>query len=1017
MNHLIIGLGGTGGNVICALRKNILREYPDGKGEPRKKLENGELSEPEARIGYLYVDSDIDAVKASDEWRLLGESVRLDQTQRLFLDKAQLGANLESVNQNRAISRWLGNLDKLRRLLRDTDQTPGAGQIRRRGRILFAKAVDHFMSQGGPAVVQQINRLERGNMVGVTIHICCTLAGGTGSGSVVDAVTQIRKSYRNAAAYPINLYVLVTDQPCDAALGNFYANQYAALVELNALVRGDYQPHDIAAHGDRVQSLTDAFQLCYLVSEINQAGRRLSKPEQEQLIADYLFTRVFAPGTLQESGFHYSWTMQDLANRPGDEKRSYRFGALGVKRWAIPVTEIREKLAFSFARSAVLRMLYQHWRDETGYADTPQHLDIPKEVAAAATSEDYDLSEDQVLLRTGFDLRKRTTDTPRWEDEWNNIVTNAVLTLQQERTVDWPLWLETLWDQTHRHFASGFRERGVDRYYRERIDAVAEYARQFRDALEADLFERWRTGSHFGTDDIGRFIDRLRDELDKRARGVSSEREEWKKTMEATEKGLAEYRRKWPRIGWLLNALTGKRRRTLATFRALLNQYWTQRTHHAALEFKNRVLEKAVRELDDLRGTVSTINQQLKGIANDLAAEKDVLCVESSRGDGSASLWREYVPAEINRTIDLLTSDRPAQNEHVEEVLGRLDAMVDLQRTFTGFKEHGLGSKLRDMIEQISFRSSERHHDLQRDKHGYDPMLNVSIVEILQQKYDGKPEMLVRKVEEFMSAAATALEIAGDQDQPRRIEEDDTVPLMPQRRIAVFLPDAGRPGDSFIAHLTEAFQHAVQKVNQVVVVESPRRHEIVVLSADYWMALRFAQPLGELRKKYNDKLSATRGDAMSELHIEDFEQPLADLFLPKTTETGKQGRMLLYLGEHLGCLAEQELDGRKPVVFFQKGASGQLLAPPEIVAERRSEFDTLGLKRLANVEESLRSVLGVRNKAEPGFRQKLLEEIDGDLERCWRERGGNDAANADPEYQRRLEIARAAQEFVKSVLR
>jgi hypothetical protein len=44
-NHLIIGLGGTGGKIIRAFRKIIFQEFREP--DPR-----------DVHIGYLYVDSD-----------------------------------------------------------------------------------------------------------------------------------------------------------------------------------------------------------------------------------------------------------------------------------------------------------------------------------------------------------------------------------------------------------------------------------------------------------------------------------------------------------------------------------------------------------------------------------------------------------------------------------------------------------------------------------------------------------------------------------------------------------------------------------------------------------------------------------------------------------------------------------------------------------------------------------------------------------------------------------------------
>ena len=62
-NHLLIGLGGTGGKIIRSLRKmiyhNLRSENPDN-----------------VRLRYLYIDSDDSMMEIDDErWKTLGKSV------------------------------------------------------------------------------------------------------------------------------------------------------------------------------------------------------------------------------------------------------------------------------------------------------------------------------------------------------------------------------------------------------------------------------------------------------------------------------------------------------------------------------------------------------------------------------------------------------------------------------------------------------------------------------------------------------------------------------------------------------------------------------------------------------------------------------------------------------------------------------------------------------------------------------------------------------------------------------
>jgi hypothetical protein len=72
-----------------------------------------------------------------------------------------------------------------------------------------------------------------------TFHVCCGLAGGTGSGSVVDALAQLRSIYPTPN-YRIIIYAILPERDpivCNAGV-NYHTNGYAALLELNAQGRG-----------------------------------------------------------------------------------------------------------------------------------------------------------------------------------------------------------------------------------------------------------------------------------------------------------------------------------------------------------------------------------------------------------------------------------------------------------------------------------------------------------------------------------------------------------------------------------------------------------------------------------------------------------------------------------------------------------------------------------------------------------------------------------------------------------
>ncbi|HEX7654890.1 MAG TPA: tubulin-like doman-containing protein, partial [Verrucomicrobiae bacterium] len=87
-NHVIIGLGGTGGNVLLQFRKILWTEHRNL--EPRYWNEADQRwSDPAANIAYLYVDSNDKELNQSDGlWECLGQSVALNKSEKLLVRDA-----------------------------------------------------------------------------------------------------------------------------------------------------------------------------------------------------------------------------------------------------------------------------------------------------------------------------------------------------------------------------------------------------------------------------------------------------------------------------------------------------------------------------------------------------------------------------------------------------------------------------------------------------------------------------------------------------------------------------------------------------------------------------------------------------------------------------------------------------------------------------------------------------------------------------------------------------------------
>lgn len=83
-NHILVGLGGTGGKVLKAFRKRLFQEY---SSEERAKLS----------IGYVYVDSTREMMQPNDiTFRVLGQDASFGESEFVYVR----GVELNSVFAN-----------------------------------------------------------------------------------------------------------------------------------------------------------------------------------------------------------------------------------------------------------------------------------------------------------------------------------------------------------------------------------------------------------------------------------------------------------------------------------------------------------------------------------------------------------------------------------------------------------------------------------------------------------------------------------------------------------------------------------------------------------------------------------------------------------------------------------------------------------------------------------------------------------------------------------------------------
>ncbi|MEA2344973.1 MAG: hypothetical protein QOF63_3142 [Thermoanaerobaculia bacterium] len=287
---LLIGLGGTGKDVLLRLRRMIVERY-------------GSLSRlPFLR--FMHLDTDKNQT-ASEQYGLtsgddpLYREVRFSNKERIDLTIAGgTGKYSDHLMHYPNIKRWFpanGNLAKL------GDLHDGAGQVRIASRLGFFDASNHQKitsrleecrrELSDAAILQKASRFgfkfETANM---RVVIVSSIAGGTGGGTFIDTGFLVRRYFPEAERMGILLLpAFFVGYPGGERVR---ANGYAALMELNHYTFGHPFIADWDVH-DTERMSPPPFTTTYLIDGTNEDGLAINSNGGEldayRMVAEFLY--------------------------------------------------------------------------------------------------------------------------------------------------------------------------------------------------------------------------------------------------------------------------------------------------------------------------------------------------------------------------------------------------------------------------------------------------------------------------------------------------------------------------------------------------------------------------------------------------------------------------------------------------------------------------------------------------------------------------------------------------------
>ena len=898
-NHLIIGLGGTGGKVLHEFRRRLFEEYGTNNLENPK---DGEYFE------YVYVDSSESDL--NEKWEAMATDLSLGNAQKVNIHSVP-SSMLSDLKKYPSLNAFMTaqNVADMNAKIGQAVTAGIGGQRRRLGRILLAANIADGNNQENfeNTIRGAIGRLHK--MSGrqrVTIHICAGLAGGTGSGTVVDAISLIRKWFPYDVQTHNNKILLLLYVPESLLVNNehdagFYqANGYAALQEINALALGQYKPFDLNGRltptgvPDRIEA---GFEAAYVYSNTTENGN--VKDLQKRLptdVAEFLFQSIsMSGGPLQR--------LTDCENNPptpendqsGMAAHSRQFMTFGVARVEYPEVEIQQYASYRFALQTTRALLYNYWVNGDGYDARPDSqigLTLSSEVREAGTLQRLHLTDEYLTLGQPIE-GSSSTNWQSLKNTWKKYANSSIRTVKNH--FDKKDWCRKFSDMMQDFNDNKFRGMGVAKFYDIQSNNLVAYASLTCQYIEHELFKEWIAGIK-SIAEIAKFVNELI--LASQARiiaysaTVAKEQAEGKQSHTAAVSINRDYSN---------FHLTRTHASMLNQYAAELEKKYVHETNAHALQYAKDLLTQITTQLGGLQNTLTELIKHFAAFAESAQKEAATRCVDVTENDG---IIRQYDPKQVREIVKQLEVTRKNEDTALAAIRKQFVAMIGNEdhETFSMMKdkvdERNAVRIIIDSCEQVAIAALRDYGATNPGKR----LVDVSILEKLRTAFT-KPSDLTDFVKSVLSGAECNFQ--ADNTQSATVTEK--MPKMIQLR----LPDGATNGDKqFRQNLIAEFAHQFAGFNaNTDVAFSDKNNRIVVVGAWSNMPLRVMKNTSILKEKYDELVSKYNPEADFNrvlLHTENFApNDLPQLFDPTAEEVHQMAFEPLLLAFAMDMLPRQ----------------------------------------------------------------------------------------------------------------
>lgn len=996
-NNLFIGLGGQGGNTIAQLRKVLATRDNDVAS----------LNEVGTQWDFLYIDSSRDVSNVRKSWTHFGQDLSLNPDSFLYLKEDGAGLDADALAMKPDVAPWIGDTEILQGFLAGAQGIVGANQRRRLGRLLFARNADRIKKAVCEDKIAPM--LSASNRC--AIHIFTSLAGGTGSGCLIDLITMLRKEYPNSSTddgFPIFLYLYTADLKFEESqVGYFHENQSSVLRDLNALTCEKYSPHALGAGngGNRVNIKQPVTQIS-LSSHLSSQNQMLSLQQQHQIVAEGAFERLYSfnfgnLGTDQQKAV----TGEDkISSYPGEPTanplRSFRFGSLGMRRWEVPSDEIKEALAADLSTNCLSLLLYQNWGNSIGAihekltTNIPGYSQVSNDCLALIDQEKVSRRELQGLIDSLEADANRFHEGQKREG-FKNLDLNAYEQGLRER------------------FQEHLNTKGLDATFQEFRAQRGDRLQRIEEAIHTVIREAWsRANSPLGL----AYVKELIEDLQQKTREEIVSLDNVPSQDRALKERMSLRSAEWDKLTLLSRPFRqealcrAQRDDTLSILRQELRYHCSQEDR--------ALLDDITKLLGDLASNYRRAADFLIETAKEKSKRKDQLMndLRALHGaEGESDNGRLTNRAEMSiEAIDEHLKEQRLEKNAIENACSELieKSIIDVLGKAPLVKLAHLTEPQHEQFEEVHesviFERTKEIHDVLCQRSHRKPVLSGHILDILEQQHKDDPERFKKGLKSFIDSACSSVKLrVSEEIQPKDIRQDSSMPSMPRQALVI-----GLPKDHAFAQVLQSLINPLMDAGSITrsaIYFHDEPNQIRMLTLTYWMAARYAQVVHGLEKIYTDSLANdTAGDKAYFTNLDDSGEKgnRPPLLLPTADQARSTTRASLWLAPKLltpgtdEVLLQETTDGVKLIHFSEdRGIEPKLIGDSLDALSKGSNIVTASI-----LSDAVSDAIGTLNSDEIQTLKSHLDQEDATV------RAKHGAASR--EYAEWVEVRKLIQELI-----